>query len=123
MTDGPQRPGVDAEVCATEAEGGLLQEWAVRCLARLFSAMSDPTRLQILTILAGRDEITVGEITELVDLSISAVSHQLGLLRDRDLVTARRSGRQVFYSLTDDHVRALLQTGIEHACGDCRQRR
>lgn len=121
MTDATRGP--ETEACLTEAEGGMLQEWAVRCLARLFSAMSDPTRLQILNILAGTDEITVGEITDLVDLSISAVSHQLGLLRDRDLVTARRSGRQVFYSLTDDHVRALLKTGIEHACGDCRQRR
>ena len=122
MTDGSKRNGNEAGACMTEAEGGMLQEWAVRCLSRLFSAMSDPTRLQILHILAGTDEITVGEITDLVDLSISAVSHQLGLLRDRDLVTARRSGRQVYYSLTDDHVRALLQTGIEHACGDCRQR-
>ncbi len=85
--------------------------------------MADPTRLQILYILAGTDEITVGEITERVELSISAVSHQLGLLRDRDLVTARRSGRQVFYSLSDDHVHALLATGIEHACGDCQHRR
>jgi len=123
MTDVSREPATTAEVCLTESDGGLLQEWAVQCLSRLFSAMSDPTRLQILHILAGTDEITVGEITELVNLSISAVSHQLGLLRDRDLVTARRSGRQVFYSLTDDHVRALHETGIEHACGDCRQRR
>ncbi len=123
MTDPTNEPATTAGACATEADGGLLQDWAVQCLSRLFSAMSDPTRLQILHILAGTDEITVGEITERVDLSISAVSHQLGLLRDRDLVTARRSGRQVFYSLTDDHVHALLATGIEHACGDCPNRR
>jgi DNA-binding transcriptional ArsR family regulator len=100
----------------------MLQEWAVRCLARLFSAMADPTRLQILNILANADEITVGEITEKVDLSISAVSHQLGLLRDRDLVTARRSGRQVYYSLADEHVGQLLEVGIAHACTDCPHR-
>jgi len=122
MTDRSQDPAV-ADACATENDGGLLKEWAVQCLSRLFSAMADPTRLQILYILAGTDEITVGEITERVELSISAVSHQLGLLRDRDLVTARRSGRQVFYSLSDDHVHALLATGIEHACGDCQHRR
>jgi len=123
MTDVSDERDTMVEARLTEAERGLLQGWAVRCLSRLFSAMSDPTRLQILHILVGTDEITVGDITERVDLSISAVSHQLGLLRDRDLVTARRSGRQVYYSLTDDHVRALLATGIEHACGDCRNRR
>lgn len=116
-------PGSNQTPCTTETEAGRLREWAVTCLDRLFSAMADPSRLQILHLLAGVDELTVGDITSQVGLSISAVSHQLGLLRDRDLVSARREGRSVYYSLTDDHVRQLLEVGIAHACGDCRRPR
>jgi len=109
-------PKETARITATKS--GLFQDWSVRCLDRLFSAMADPSRLQILHLLSGVDELTVGDITSQVGLSSSAVSHQLGLLRDRDLVSARREGRSVYYSLTDDHVRQLLEVGIAHACGD-----
>ena len=51
----------------------------------------------------------------IAELSVSAVSHQLRLLRDRDLVNARRDGRMVYYSLADEHVRTLMATGVEHA--------
>ena len=51
----------------------------------------------------------------LAELSVSAVSHQLRLLRDRDLVRARRDGRMVYYSVTDDHISTLIGTGVEHA--------
>jgi len=111
------------QACTTETDTGQLQEWAVRCLDRLFSAMADPTRLQILNLLAAADELTVGEITSKVGHTASAISHQLSLLRDRDLVRARRQGRSVHYSLSDEHARQLLEVGITHACGDCRHRR
>ena len=55
------------------------------------------------------------DLAVLAELSVSAVSHQLRLLRDRDLVQARRDGRMVYYSLADDHVSTLLNTGTEHA--------
>ncbi|NOZ79248.1 MAG: winged helix-turn-helix transcriptional regulator [Acidobacteria bacterium] len=82
-------------------------------LSRLFSALSDPTRLRILHALT--IELCVCDLAIIVDLSVSAVSHQLRLLRDRDLVRARRDGRMVHYSLADEHVRHLMDTGVVHA--------
>ena len=82
-------------------------------LAELFDALSDPNRLRIIsTLLEG--ERNVGEIAALVALSDSAVSHQLRGLRQMHLVRARKSGRQVFYSLDDDHVSRLYQLGLDH---------
>ncbi|MBI3173438.1 MAG: helix-turn-helix transcriptional regulator [Chloroflexi bacterium] len=82
-------------------------------LAELFSALSDPTRLRIISTLMDCER-NVGEIALLVELSESAVSHQLRGLRHMHLVRARKSGRQVFYSLDDDHVARLFQLGLDH---------
>ena len=84
-------------------------------VSRLFSALSDPTRLKILHALTVTEELCVCDLAALAELSVSAVSHQLRLLRDRDLVRARRDGRMVYYSLADDHISSLMGTGIEHA--------
>lgn len=84
-------------------------------LSRLFSALSDPTRLKILHSLMVCEELCVCDLAAIAGLSVSAVSHQLRLLRDRDLVRARREGRMVYYSLADDHVRSLMDTGAVHA--------
>ena len=73
-------------------------------MSRLFSALSDPTRLKILHALTVTEELCVCDLAALAELSVSAVSHQLRLLRDRDLVRARRDGRMVFYSVADDHI-------------------
>jgi DNA-binding transcriptional ArsR family regulator len=92
-----------------------LPEDTLERLSRLFSALSDPTRLKILNALTVTDELCVCDLAALAELSVSAVSHQLRLLRDRDLVRARREGRMVYYSLVDDHISTLMGTGIEHA--------
>jgi DNA-binding transcriptional ArsR family regulator len=92
-----------------------LPEKTVERLSRLFSALSDPTRLKILHALTITEELCVCDLAALAELSVSAVSHQLRLLRDRDLVHARRDGRMVYYSLADDHVAILMGTGVEHA--------
>ena len=92
-----------------------LPENTVERLSRLFSALSDPTRLKILHALTITEELCVCDLAALAELSVSAVSHQLRLLRDRDLVRARRDGRMVFYSVADDHIAVLMGTGIEHA--------
>jgi DNA-binding transcriptional ArsR family regulator len=84
-------------------------------LSRLYSAVSDPTRLKILHSLTVTTELCVCDLAVIANLSVSAVSHQLRLLRDRNLVRARRDGRMVYYSLADDHVRDLLSLGVEHA--------
>jgi DNA-binding transcriptional ArsR family regulator len=92
-----------------------LPEQTIERLSRLFSALSDPTRLKILHALTVTEELCVCDLAALAELSVSAVSHQLRLLRDRDLVRARREGRMVFYSVADDHIAVLMGTGVEHA--------
>jgi DNA-binding transcriptional ArsR family regulator len=92
-----------------------LAERTIERLARLFSALSDPTRVKILHSLTVTKELCVCDLAVIAELSVSAVSHQLRLLRDRDLVHARRDGRMVYYSLADEHVRTLMDTGVEHA--------
>jgi DNA-binding transcriptional ArsR family regulator len=71
--------------------------------------------LKILHALRVTKELCVCDLAVLAELSVSAVSHQLRLLRDRDLVRARRDGRMVYYSLVDQHVADLMGTGVEHA--------
>ena len=82
-------------------------------LAELFHQMADPTRLSLLQLLLD-SEACVCDLSELVDVSVSAVSHQLRSLRTAGLVRGRREGRHVYYSLADDHVRILVSTGLEH---------
>ncbi len=82
-------------------------------LADLFSALSDPTRLAIISALLER-EMCVSEIADGIGISESAVSHQLRGLRQMRLVRPRKEGRQVFYCLDDDHVARLFQVGLEH---------
>ena len=104
---------IDPEAVAF-VQGKALPARTIERLSRLFSALADPTRLKILNALTVTDELCVCDLAVIADLSVSAVSHQLRLLRDRDLVNARRDGRMVYYSLADDHVSILMNTGIEH---------
>ena len=96
-----------------------LNEGSIDCLAQLYSSLGDPTRIRILQTLCCSESIGVGPLAEELGLSISAVSHQLGLLRDRRLVSARRQGRNVEYSLLDEHIRQLLTIGMAHVEEDC----
>lgn len=80
----------------------------------IFAALADSTRFKILCSLAG-GELCVHELVEICDVSQSAVSHQLRLLKDRSLVNARRDGQKIVYSFADDHVRSLILIGLEHA--------
>lgn len=81
---------------------------------QIFDALSDYTRFQILSALM-MGEHSVGELQEICSVSQSAISHQLRLLRDRGLVTQRRSGQRSIYALADDHVATLIAVGLEHA--------
>jgi len=90
-----------------------LAESVAQTLADTFKTLADPTRLRIVEqLLAG--ERCVHEITEVLGLEQSAVSHQLRKLRDRALVHVRRDGRHIFYSLADEHVRALFEMALDH---------
>ena len=82
-------------------------------IAELFKAFADTTRVQILSNLVER-ELCVTEISEAVELSQSAVSHQLRILKQMHLVKYRREGKNLWYSLADDHVKTILQMGLEH---------
>lgn len=82
-------------------------------IAELFKAFADPTRVQILSNLVDR-ELCVTDIAEAVELSQSAVSHQLRILKQMYLIKYRREGKNILYSLADDHVLTILQMGLEH---------
>ena len=82
-------------------------------LAELFSSLSDASRVRIIALLM-EGEMGVNSIAEGLDMTESAVSHQLRGLRQMHLVRARKSGRQVFYSIEDDHVSRLFTMGLDH---------
>ncbi|MCD6193023.1 MAG: helix-turn-helix transcriptional regulator [Candidatus Aminicenantes bacterium] len=82
-------------------------------LAEIFTALADPTRLKIIQALSLK-ELRVCDLAYLIGLSISAISHQLRLLRHLRLVKFRKEGRMVFYSLADGHIETLLQQGLDH---------
>lgn len=82
-------------------------------IAELFKAFGDPTRVHILSLLAIQ-ELCVNDIAQAVALSQSAISHQLRILKQMHLIKYRRDGKNLLYSLADDHVRTILQMGLEH---------
>ena len=82
-------------------------------LAELFSALSDASRVRLISLLM-EGEMSVSTLAEELKMTESAVSHQLRGLRQMHLVRARKDGRQVFYSLDDDHVSKLFSMGLDH---------
>ena len=82
-------------------------------LAELFKIFGDSTRIRILYALL-ESELCVCDIAKLINVSQSAVSHQLRVLKASKLVKFRREGKIVFYSLADDHVMRILSQGMEH---------
>ena len=84
-------------------------------LADLFKVFADTTRIKILFALMGR-ELCVAHIAEAVNATQSAVSHQLRILKQAHLVKSERSGKNVNYSLADNHVYTVLKQGLSHVC-------
>lgn len=82
-------------------------------LAELFKMFGDPTRAKILECLQIKD-LYVGELADILEMSISAVSHQLRVLRSAKLVKGTKEGKEVKYSLDDDHVTKILEAGLTH---------
>ena len=95
---------VQAELPSAEEQEGL---------SELFRMFADPTRLRILTVLQVSD-MCVCHIAEVLGMTVSAISHQLRLLKTARLVTARRVGKSMIYSLADDHVRVMMKNGTDH---------
>jgi DNA-binding transcriptional ArsR family regulator len=83
-------------------------------MAETFSLLGDPTRTRILHALSV-DELCVSDLAGLLEISPSATSHQLRLLRDRRLVGVRREGKRTYYRLRDEHIRTLVDMSLSHA--------
>lgn len=82
-------------------------------LAELYKVFADSTRIKILYVLF-ESEMCVCDIAQLLEMSQSAISHQLRVLKQSKLVKFRRDGKTIFYSLADEHVRTIMDQGIEH---------
>ena len=82
-------------------------------LAELFKVFGDSTRIRILYVLL-EAEVCVCDLAEILNMSQSAISHQLSILKRSRLVKNRREGKSIFYSLADEHVRTMLSQGMEH---------
>ena len=101
----------DQVVCMAKAE--MLVDEDARQVAETFKLLGDPTRIKVLHALSRR-ELCVCDISAIVAMGQSAVSHQLRLLRSARLVKYRKEGKMVWYSLDDTHISLLLAQGIEH---------
>jgi ArsR family transcriptional regulator len=98
---------------ALAAQEHLLDGVIATRAAALFGALSDPTRVRIVGLLA-HAELCVGDLCLVLGMSQPAVSHHLRLLRNLRIVNARREGKHIFYSLLDDHIHQLFHQGVDH---------
>lgn len=109
---------MEAPVCGVHHEhhihiDNLVSDDNLHHLADLFKVFGDPTRLRILHALSTQ-ELCVCDIAEALGMTQSAISHQLRVLKQSQLVKFRRDGKAIYYSLADDHVHTILAQGLEH---------
>ncbi|MBO5396949.1 MAG: helix-turn-helix transcriptional regulator [Clostridia bacterium] len=93
--------------------GAPLQEEKLFALADFYKVLGEPSRLKILYCLYGK-ELSVSEIASGVGSTVSAVSHQLKILKNARLVKYRKEGKNSIYSLADDHISTILSMGTDH---------
>ena len=91
----------------------LPEETELYDLAELFKVFGDSTRIRILFVLF-EAEVCVCDLAKVLNMTQSAISHQLRILKQNKLVKSRREGKSIFYSLADDHVRTIIDQGREH---------
>ncbi len=96
-----------------DGKAKLLEDDTASDVANLFKVFGDPTRIKILQSLVDQ-ELCVCDITEILGMTQSAISHQLRVLKQASLVKYRKEGKQVFYSLDDNHVLTILCQGLDH---------
>ncbi len=92
----------------------MMAEEQISRMAYFFQAFSDLTRLKIILALEVEKELCVCDLTMVVGVSMSAVSHQLRYLRNLGVVKNRKQGKMVYYSLKDEHIKELIHTVTEH---------
>lgn len=95
------------------AEHNMPSEENLISVTELFKVLGDPTRTKILSVLYN-DELCVCDISKILKMTKSAISHQLKTLRMARLIKSRRSGKEIYYSLADDHVGKIYHMAIEH---------
>ena len=98
----------------TDSQVPTLPQDTAEDLAETFGALADPTRVRLISALAQRKELRVGELTAALAMTISAISHQLHLLHRLRVVRRRREGKHVYYALDDEHIATIFQCGLEH---------
>jgi len=103
---------IDA-IQARQAWSELIDERTAVQLASTFQALSDPTRVRMVSALMS-GELCVVDLASILGMTQSAISHQLRILRSLHIVRARKEGRVVYYRLEDQHIRDLFQRGLEH---------
>jgi len=91
----------------------MLNDYEIERLSYLFKILGDPTRIKILSPL-DKKELCVNDIADKLNISVSAVSHQLNNLKVAKLVKSRRDGKNIYYTLDDDHVEKLFENALEH---------
>lgn len=94
-------------------QDNMLEEWYVSKVAAFFKTLGDDTRVKIIYALS-LNEMCVNDITETLSMTQSAVSHQLRQMKSEGIVKARRSGKNIYYSLDDEHVVEILEKTIKH---------
>ncbi len=92
----------------------MLKENVIDDISGLFKVFGDNTRLRILWALDTVDEMCVCGLSESLNMTNSAISHQLRILKDADLIKGRREGKCIYYSLCDEHVSTILEMALEH---------
>ena len=90
-----------------------IEETELYDLAELFKVFGDSTRIKILYVLVESD-MSVGDIAQALNMTQSSISHQLRVLKQSRLVRFRREGKNIVYSLADDHVHTIMSQGLEH---------
>jgi DNA-binding transcriptional ArsR family regulator len=91
----------------------LINEDDIVDISEIFKILGDPTRMRIVAALRIK-ELCVGDIAALMEISLSGVSHQLGLLKRHRIVKTRRDGKMMYYSLDDDHIVTLIDIALNH---------
>ena len=97
-----------------EAKKKIPEEELLLDVADFFDALGNPTRLKILLTLMEAGELCTCDLSAITGLSVSAISHQLRILKDRKIVSYRKDGKNVFYRLDDEHIGEILNVALEH---------
>ncbi|AIN94317.1 ArsR/SmtB family transcription factor [Treponema putidum] len=105
--------GISDEETVAHARAKMPDEQTMSDLGDFFKNFGDSTRIKIVSALIS-GELCVADLAEVLEMSASAVSHQLRILRQAKIVKSRRNGKQVYYTIDDNHVGILYSVGLEH---------